>query len=452
MGSQNSEFCTLRITPVEAQHREISSITIVYARWSKPAPPSASGNATPVKPSSAAFLNSSRGKCPVSSSSLASGRTSDSANSRTLFCSSFCSSVSSRFTATPCHPVQGRGSASRNSSGQRLPQLLKRGLQFLRLHARFSRRGHKIRIPNPSRQNVQMQVPRHAGTGGLPQVHTQVHSVRRIIRAISRFHFLRQLHHFRQRLCIAEIQFRHMRVRHDHHVPGRVWIPVQDHECLFPPVNHQRLFIVGALHRSAEKTLGLLALRHFRHILEPPRRPNVIHRLQSSLAQSGIQHNPKFSSHPDLVFLKKNAPNLPGRPQPLIVRVHPHEGAASLGVASGLLTKSFNSLLGLKNGIFFAGTSTFSPVFGLRPTRPRRCRVRKLPNPRISILSPFCSASMMLSKIVSTIVSDSLRGSSVTRSTSSIKSAFVNVGCFVIVPASSIVCRLARTTPWCEAI
>lgn len=46
---------------------------------------------------------------------------------------------------------------------------------------------------------------------------------------------------------------------------------------------------------------------------------------------------------------------------------------ASLGAASAagaeVLTKSFNSLLGLKKGIFLAGTSTRSPVFGLRPTR-----------------------------------------------------------------------------------
>src|SRR5208337_4031055 len=69
---------------------------------------------------------------------------------------------------------------------------------------------------------------------------------------------------------------------------------------------------MGAFHRSAEKALRLRALRHSRHILEPPRRPKVIHRLQSSLAQSGTQHNPKFSSHPDLVFLKKKRPELAG--------------------------------------------------------------------------------------------------------------------------------------------
>src|SRR5260221_13181487 len=50
-----------------------------------------------MRPSSAAFLKVSRGKRPVSSSSFASGFTSDSANSRTVFWRSFCSSLSSRF-------------------------------------------------------------------------------------------------------------------------------------------------------------------------------------------------------------------------------------------------------------------------------------------------------------------------------------------------------------------
>src|SRR5437667_11417738 len=90
-----------------------------------------------------------------------------------------------------------------------------------------------------------------------------------------------------------------------------------------------------------------------------------------------------------------------------------------------VLTKSFNSLLGLKNGIFLAGTSTRSPVFGLRPTRGLRWRVRKLPNPRISILSPTRSERTMLSKMVSTITSLSLRVNSASRETSSIRSALV---------------------------
>src|SRR5437773_2274083 len=88
-------------------------------------------------------------------------------------------------------------------------------------------------------------------------------------------------------------------------------------------------------------------------------------------------------------------------------------------------TRSLSSLLGLKKGIFLAGTSTRSPVLGLRPTRGLRWRVRKLPKPRISILSPARRERTTLSKIVSTITSLSLRVSSAKRETSSIRSALV---------------------------
>src|SRR5215471_6434267 len=100
------------------------------------------------------------------------------------------------------------------------------------------------------------------------------------------------------------------------------------------------------------------------------------------------------------------------------------DGAAAASLCSPL-TRSFNSLLGLKKGIFLAGTSTRSPVLGLRPTRGLRCRVRKLPKPRISILSPARNERTTLSKIVSTMTSLSLRVSSARRETSSIRSAFV---------------------------
>src|SRR6202012_3137372 len=56
-------------------------------------------------------------------------------------------------------------------------------------------------------------------------------------------------------------------------------------------------------------------------------------------------------------------------------------GGAGPPAAVISLTRSFNSLLGLKKGIFLAGTSTRSPVLGFRPTRGLRWRVRKLPKP-----------------------------------------------------------------------
>ena len=49
-------------------------------------------------------------------------------------------------------------------------------------------------------------------------------------------------------------------------------------------------------------------------------------------------------------------------------------------------------------------TSTRAPVFGFRPMRAGLSRVRKLPKPRISTLSPCSMARTMLSRIHSTVM------------------------------------------------
>jgi len=81
-------------------------------------------------------------------------------------------------------------------------------------------------------------------------------------------------------------------------------------------------------------------------------------------------------------------------------------GGLSLGAVDNL-----QLFAGLEDRDFLGGH--FNLLAGIRIAAgpPRRSRVRKLPKPRISIFSPFCKEPMMLSKIVSTMVSDSLRGS-----------------------------------------
>src|SRR3989338_2291281 len=64
-------------------------------------------------------------------------------------------------------------------------------------------------------------------------------------------------------------------------------------------------------------------------------------------------------------------------------------------------TLSLSSLPTLKNGTFLAATDTTAPLFGFLPSRARRCLMTKLPNPRISILSPWPIASTIESKIES---------------------------------------------------
>jgi hypothetical protein len=64
---------------------------------------------------------------------------------------------------------------------------------------------------------------------------------------------------------------------------------------------------------------------------------------------------------------------------------------------------------GLKWGTDFSGTSTDSPVFGLRPLRGGRVCTVKLPNPRISILLRFANLVASVSRITFTDTSTSCR-------------------------------------------
>src|SRR3954471_13271436 len=131
-------------------------------------------------------------------------------------------------------------------------------------------------------------------------------------------------------------------------------------------------------------------------------------------------------------------------PQPL-APTHHYTARASGGIvpvageptegAGSLLISSLSSLPGLKYGTFFGGTSTLSPVFGLRPFRGSRLRSRKLPNPRSSIFSPRCSASMMLRNTVSTITSECFFVRSDTRETSSTSSALVMLPFVISAPS-----------------
>src|SRR3954467_8819206 len=101
------------------------------------------------------------------------------------------------------------------------------------------------------------------------------------------------------------------------------------------------------------------------------------------------------------------------------------------GASASRLISSFSSLPGLKYGTFFGGTSTLSPVLGLRPLRGSRRRNRKLPNPRSSIFSPRGNASMMVFFTVSTMNSACFFVRSETRDTSSTSSAFVMLPVFI---------------------
>src|SRR6185295_5130075 len=110
-----------------------------------------------------------------------------------------------------------------------------------------------------------------------------------------------------------------------------------------------------------------------------------------------------------LRFLAEDAPcrlffcdigHSPWRPELL------HSVPSGTGLPS---TRRRNSFPTLKNGTRLAATETISPLFGLRPSRARRCLTTKLPKPRISIRSLCRNASTMLVNTELTMTSASRR-------------------------------------------
>src|SRR5580698_5758476 len=436
----------------------------------------------PVRPSSAAFLNVACGKWPVSSSSLASGRTSDSANSRTVFWRRDCSSVRSRFMggSSLAQKVEkdlhrGRGGHGEEKSrflaslgmtafrmtlgGQGFAEALIGDAEVFGVDAGFSGDGHEIGIAEPAREGVEVEMADDACACGAAEVHAEIHAVRLVICLEGFFHALGQMHHFAEGIAIAQIQFGDVSVGNDHDVAGGVREAVEDDENLRAAIDDERVLIVLPGGGVAKNAVGLFPRHDLRHVRIAPGGPEIVHREASSkskscahsIAQNGVRVA-RASTRAQEVSANSQIRFCEGKKSIYGCFASP-EVAPADAAASELFTKSLSSLLGLKKGIFFGGTSTFSPVLGLRPTRPRRWRVRKLPKPRISILSPLWRDSMMLSKMVSTMVSDSLRGSSVMRRTSSMRSAFVSVSCLVISPMPR--CRAsvsAAAGSWCETV
>src|SRR6202789_4741962 len=129
----------------------------------------------------------------------------------------------------------------------------------------------------------------------------------------------------------------------------------------------------------------------------------ILHAAQNNLGLYIIVSGDGGAENTAFVFRRVGDVTIAHRPPQIIPSGQPRvpgpDDPAGAPPGRGWFTKSLSSLLGLKNGIFFGGTSTFAPVFGLRPVRPRRSRVRKLPKPRISILSSDWRPQMILLKM-----------------------------------------------------
>src|SRR6266536_5729717 len=198
---------------------------------------------------------------------------------------------------------------------------------------------------------------------------------------------------------------------------GRIREGVQDQEGQLAALDDEGPAVISGRQRRAEHTIR--ARPRGRDIPHPPRRPETIHpRLRIDQLAEPL---------PDLEDDRRGPRRPPPRPPPRNQGCAGKAGARTelVQTCSYVFTSSRSRLPTLKNGTRFSGTLTASPVLGFRPLREFRCRIRKLPNPRSSTLSPLLRASVMLSKTVLTISSVSFFVRLASWATSSINSALV---------------------------
>src|SRR5579862_7906817 len=107
----------------------------------------------------------------------------------------------------------------RGSGGEGAAQTLIGGCKFLGLDPRFADRGHEIGVPDPARQNVQVQMSGDTGSRGPAYVDAYVVAIGAIQTLERPFDALRESHHFGEGLWFGLGERRPMRIRNYHHVP-----------------------------------------------------------------------------------------------------------------------------------------------------------------------------------------------------------------------------------------
>src|SRR5581483_5867632 len=226
--------------------------------------------------------------------------------------------------------------------------------EMLRNYPRLGEDRHEVRIPIPAGHYVPVKMVLDAGAGGASEIHPDVETPgsecagENIEREFQQF---------------TEIAVFHIRERGEHFfVPfGR---------------DQEMAVVIGVL---VEHDHGVHALRQDQF------RPRILS-LRLLAEDAACRLFFRDVGHP------------PRRPELV------HSVPSGTGLPS---TRRRNSFPTLKKGSRFAATETISPLFGLRPSRARRCLTTKLPKPRISMRSPCPIASTIASKMALTITSES---------------------------------------------
>ena len=122
-----------------------------------------------------------------------------------------------------------------------------------------------------------MDVAGHAGARRASKIHAKIHPVRFVICSISGLNALREPHYFAQSVWIASAEFRHVRVRNDHDVPGSIRITIKNDEDFRAAIHDQCFGVVFTGGSIAKNAVRLYAACCLFHVLVAPGSPEIVH-------------------------------------------------------------------------------------------------------------------------------------------------------------------------------
>ncbi len=143
---------------------------------------------------------------------------------------------------------------------QRLAQQVPQRLERLRNDLHSGHRGHEIRVGHPSRHDVPMQMPRHAGAGHAPQVQAHVEPLGRELAFQEPEKSRHLLVDFKDFLAREIGQAGFVQPGTHEQMSVVIGIAIEHDEALAPLMNNQILAIGRLGGGAAEKTVGIAAL------------------------------------------------------------------------------------------------------------------------------------------------------------------------------------------------
>ncbi len=116
-----------------------------------------------------------------------------------------------------------------------------------------------------------MKMARDAGAGTAAEVHAEIVAFGLVRGGKGELNSARELHHFREHICLACGKVREVSVRNDHDVTGGVGKAIENYKILFGAENNQGIGVVAESEKVAEDAAVIFG--GVGDVVETPRSP-----------------------------------------------------------------------------------------------------------------------------------------------------------------------------------